>query len=62
VNTASFIEYISHHGMARSEIIDGKGLQMWRVAVKILIKHSLTANQGWSSNWQGLGSGLITPE
>jgi hypothetical protein len=47
--------------MARPQLADrGDGLQVWRVAVNILIKQSRTADEGWSSG-VGLVRGLTTP-
>jgi hypothetical protein len=45
-----------HHGMARPEVADGDGLQIWRVAANILNKPSRTADKGWSSSF-GVGCG-----
>jgi len=39
-----------HHGMARSQVADGEGLQMLRVAANVLNKQSRTAENGWSSS------------
>ena len=40
-----------HHGIARPLGCGwGVGLQIWRLAVNILNKHSWTADQEWSSN------------
>jgi hypothetical protein len=44
----------SHHGMARSQIADG------RAAANILNKQSRTADKGWSSSL-GVGRGANNP-
>jgi hypothetical protein len=50
-----------HHGMAHPRVADrGDGLQIWRVAVNILNKQSLTAYSGWSSSL-GVGRGVNNP-
>jgi len=36
--------------MARSQVVDGDGLQIWRVAAHVLHKQSRTANKVWFSN------------
>jgi hypothetical protein len=49
-----------HHGMVRPQVADGgDGLQMWRAAVKILNKHSRTADKSWSSRL-GVGRGAYS--
>jgi hypothetical protein len=46
--------------MARPQVADGgDGLQIWRVAAKILKKMSPTADNGWSSSL-GVSRGLTT--
>jgi hypothetical protein len=45
------------YGMKRPQVADGgDALQVWRVAVNILNKQSLTADMGWSSSL-GVGRG-----
>jgi hypothetical protein len=39
-----------HHGMARPQVADGEGLQIWRAAANILNKQSRTADKGWPSS------------
>jgi hypothetical protein len=39
-----------HHGMARPQVADGGGLQIWRVAVNTLSKQSQTADKGWPTS------------
>jgi hypothetical protein len=46
-----------HHGMARPQVADGDGLQIWRVAANILNKQSRAADKGWSSSL-GVESGV----
>jgi hypothetical protein len=46
--------------MARPQVADGDGLQMWRVAANILNKQSRTADKGSPPAW-GLGVGLTIP-
>jgi len=36
------------HGAARPVVGNGDGLHVWRVAVNILNKQSLTADKGWT--------------
>jgi hypothetical protein len=51
----------SHHGMARPQVADGgEGLQIWRVAAKILNKLSRTADK-WCPCSLGVGRGVTTP-
>jgi hypothetical protein len=45
-----------HHDMARPQVADGDGLQIWRVAANILNKQSRTADKGSSSSF-GVGRG-----
>jgi hypothetical protein len=50
-----------HHGMVCPQVADGgDGLQIWRVAAKILSKQSRTADRGWSSSL-GVGRGANNP-
>jgi hypothetical protein len=50
-----------HNGMARPQVADGgDGLQIWKVAAKMLNKQSRTADKGWSSSL-GVGRGATTP-
>jgi hypothetical protein len=51
ISTADHVKWVlCHHGMARSQVADGgDGLQIWKVAAKILNKHSRIADTGWSS-------------
>jgi hypothetical protein len=46
--------------MARPQVADGEGLQIWRVAANILNKQSRQPTRGGPSAW-GLGVGLTTP-
>jgi hypothetical protein len=49
-----------HDGMARPQVeTGGNGLQIGRVAAKILNKQSRTADKGWSSSL-GVGRGANT--
>jgi hypothetical protein len=51
-----------HHGMARPQVADGDGLQVWRVAANILNKLSRTADKGWSYNLRvGRGANNSSP-
>jgi hypothetical protein len=49
-----------HHGMARPQVADGDGLQIWTVAENIFNKQSRTADGGGPPAW-GLDVGLTTP-
>ena len=43
------------HGVVHSHVAGvGDGLQIWNVDVKILNKHSRTANRGWSFSSAGV--------
>jgi hypothetical protein len=45
--------------MARPQVAEGDGLQIWRVAANILNKQSRRADKGWSSSF-GVGVGSTT--
>jgi hypothetical protein len=48
------------HGIARPQVVDRDGLQIWRVAANIFNKQSRTADRGWPFSL-GVGWGLTTP-
>jgi hypothetical protein len=50
-----------HHGMARPQVADGEGCQIWRVPENILNKQSRRAERGWSSSL-GIGLGANNPQ
>jgi hypothetical protein len=39
-----------HHDMARPQVADGEGFQIWRVAANMLNNQSHTADKGWLSS------------
>jgi hypothetical protein len=49
-----------HQGVARPQVADGDGIQIWRVAANILNKQSRTADRGWSSSL-AVGRGANKP-
>jgi hypothetical protein len=54
------ISHISHRGMVRPRVEDGRdGLQLWRLAANILNKQPRSNDKGWSPAWD-LGMGLTT--